>query len=307
MVLLSIVLPLYNGEDFIKRCLDSVFHSSNLGGSFEVIVIDDGSPDKSLEVIAPYRIIYDNLFVYSQENRGLGEARNVGVNLAKGEYIWFIDQDDWITEGSLGRIFDQIVQERPDILFFEYTYPSGMKSKIFNKKISSKIYNGKDFLNQRFVESPVWQYVIRKEHLRLNNITFYQGFHEDALFTPIVLFLATKVVYVNSVNYIYNLREGSITTSINLYKHCLDSLIVVDNLKNFKSSRCKGIYEKRVFSKYISIPFFSIFYYWRRLNKVERLSISNSLPFHIFFELIIMDTKLKNIMKFVRMKWLKHI
>ncbi len=307
MVTLSIIIPIYNGEKFINKCLDSIFHSQNKLDSFEVIIVDDGSPDNSIAIIERYCRLFENITIFSQDNKGLGEARNSGMKLAKGEYIWFVDQDDWITDGAISRINNIIILNKPEILFFDYTYPSGNKSAILNNGINGKTYSGSEFLNTHVVENPVWQYVIKADHILKYKLKFHSDYHEDSLFTPIVLFLASTIFYDNNVNYIYNLREGSITTSSYPYKHCIDILKVVDKLNQFKNLQSKNNLDKKIISKYISIIYFSIYYYWRKLSKKEKINISNSLSTSLFYELILNNFKLKDIIKFVRIKCIKLI
>ena len=96
MVKLSIIIPVYNTEEYLPRCLNSCLEQDLLANEYEIIAINDGSSDNSLQILNAYALKYPNIRVINQENRGLGATRNRGLNLAIGEYIWFVDSDDWV-------------------------------------------------------------------------------------------------------------------------------------------------------------------------------------------------------------------
>lgn len=302
MPILSLIIPVYNGESFISKCLNSIYKTTYDSNLYEVLIINDGTPDSTIEVIEKNFTNNDNLFVFTQENKGLGGARNLGLQKAKGDYVWFIDQDDWITDGAIERICSILRENYTDILFFDYTYPNGKKSGIKNHAINEGEYNGIDFLNQRNVESPVWQYIISNKVIKKYNLRFFPGYHEDSLFTPIILFLSEKVVYHKNINYVYNLRQDSITTSTNPLQHCIDLLEITERLIEFHENKCTNYSEKKILMKYSSICFFSIFYYWLKLNKEDKKNISKALSTNLFLNLIRYNPKVNHIVKFVLMK-----
>lgn len=302
MITLSIIIPVYKGEKFIQKCLDSIFYPSRQLDLFEVIIINDGTPDNSLEIISDYTKLFNNITLFSQENMGLGEARNTGIKLAKGEYIWFVDQDDWITPNAIERICKLVDSNKPEILFFEYTYPLGNKSTIINKGISGQTYSGIEFLNIHMVENPVWQYVIKTSLMLKYKLSFHSDYHEDSLFTPIAIFLAQSVLYDNNVNYIYNLREDSITTSAAPLKHCHDIIKVVEKLHLFIINHSKTTVEKKIFTKYISLAFSGLFYYWKQLSNQDKNKISKSLPMEILFNAILYNFNFKHLIILIIIK-----
>ena len=103
MLLLSVIVPFYNVERFISECLDSVFDQDIPLSEYEVICVNDGSPDNCAQILAEYEQKYPGIFrVITQENRGLGEARNTGMKVAQGEYIAFVDSDDYVVDGGWG-------------------------------------------------------------------------------------------------------------------------------------------------------------------------------------------------------------
>lgn len=295
MPTLSLIIPVYNGEQFLKKCLDSIFLSKTSLDLFEVIIINDGTPDGSLEIIAEYTRLYNNITVFSQENKGLGEARNTGIKLVKGEYIWFVDQDDWITPYAIERICNKLNQNKPDILSFEYRYPSGNRAPIDNMAKAGQLYTGKEFLNIHLVENPVWHYVTKSSLINQNRLCFQKENHEDTLFTPVVYFIAEKVIYDDSINYIYNFRENSITTSLAPYKHSDDALLVAIKLNSFMLKNARNFRERKIFSKYIALAINALFYYWRQLNNLDKKRISIKLPLRLLLKSLFYSFSFKHI------------
>ena len=96
--LLSIILPVYNVAPFVERCLDSIFVGETKETEFEVIIINDGSQDDSMRRAAPFAASHTNLSIVNQENQGLSAARMRGLSKAAGEYVWFVDSDDWLSD-----------------------------------------------------------------------------------------------------------------------------------------------------------------------------------------------------------------
>ena len=297
MILLSIIIPVYNVEKYIKKCLDSIFFSNASLDLFEVIIVNDGTPDKSMDVVAKYINNFNNITVYSQENMGLSEARNSGVKLAKGRYLWFVDSDDWLPQDAIRRICNLLYEYNPDILAIEYCYSIGEKSTIKNKAKVKQIYTGKDYLQINIAENPVQYYIINSIFFCKNNLHFYKGiYHEDTLFTPIALFLANSVIYDNSLSYIYNVRENSIMTSgcANL-KHTSDTITVAEQLNLFLKNNALSFKDKKILSKYIAIAVGAVYYYWKRLNKKEKNLIAKAFPFNKMLIPIIRSLNLKYI------------
>lgn len=108
-ILLSIIIPVYNVEKYVLRCLEScTVQQMNSKYKYEVICVDDGSTDRSLEIVQEYAAKHDLLKVIHKSNGGVSSARNCGMSVAQGRYLWFVDADDWIAEGSIGAIGDSL-------------------------------------------------------------------------------------------------------------------------------------------------------------------------------------------------------
>ena len=118
---LSIIIPFYNVEAYIKQCLDSVFRQNIPSSEYEVICVDDCSPDKSLLIVESYAVIHDNIKIIRNEvNRKLGGARNAGVDAASGKYIMFIDSDDLLEDNVLELLCSEAEKNDLDVLHYDY-------------------------------------------------------------------------------------------------------------------------------------------------------------------------------------------
>ena len=115
---LSIIIPVYNVEQYLKTCLDSVLHQNIAISEYEVIVVNDSSPDGSLAIAEEYARKNSNIKIVTRPNGGLSAARNTGLEHALGEYVWFVDSDDWIEENCLSRLLSIATLESLDILCF---------------------------------------------------------------------------------------------------------------------------------------------------------------------------------------------
>ncbi len=117
---LSIILPVYNVAKFIPDCLDSLLCQDIPKSDYEIICVDDGSPDNSVEVIKSYQEKNDNIRLVSQENAGVSTARNNGIALAKGKYVWFVDPDDYIQANCLSAILSNLEKNDADLCEIGY-------------------------------------------------------------------------------------------------------------------------------------------------------------------------------------------
>ena len=203
----SIIIPVYNVEQYIKRCLDSVFNQSYK--DFEVIVVNDGTKDNSMDIVKDYDVKAIN-----QKNQGLSVARNTGVKKAKGEYIIFLDSDDYIEKDLLKNI-NESLDNNPDLVRFQIqeVFDNSDAVNIYNEEGFSG-YNGVEAFNKicsyHYVEN-AWAYAIRKEYYNQNKFQFAPGtIHEDFGLIPLIIIKADIVNSISYVGYNYVQRSGSI-------------------------------------------------------------------------------------------------
>jgi glycosyltransferase involved in cell wall biosynthesis len=273
---LSVIIPVYNVEPYVERCLLSVIEQDIPFFDYEIIVINDGTTDNSLVVVNEFAAKYDNIIVVSQENQGLGAARNKGLSLAKGEYVWFIDSDDWIAKNCLSKIM-YLLNQDIDCLTFKYNkYSNSEKNQDFSLFFPG-IKSGMNLTKTHKVSIPAPFTIIKRSIFLENNLTFCHGIcYEDSELTPKLYFYAQKCVFLDEVCYYYFRRDGSIMSSFSL-KKASDILFINDALLNFAEKTIKNQCER------------FIFYYWIGLNinillfKLNQLSEDEARQFFAKF------------------------
>lgn len=235
--LLSIIIPVYNVEKYIARCLDSIYNQEADESLFEVIAVNDGSPDKSPEILEQYKAVHQNLIIHTKENGGLSSARNRGLELATGRYVWFVDSDDWITKDSLKTVFETI-EKSYDVISTTliYSYDDERKNRPeriikYDKMVSPDDY----ILNYSLGASQ--RYIIKKTFLDKHKIQFYPGiYHEDGEFGPRLIATCDKVcVLAKPVYYYYQRESGSIMSSWKV-KNSKDAIFISQKTLEYANS-----------------------------------------------------------------------
>ena len=256
----SIIVPAYNTEKYIDKCLKSIF--SNTYKNFEVIIVNDGSTDKTEDIINKYIKKYDNIIYIKQKNMGLSLARNNGVRKATGDYLLFIDSDDYVEKNLLENINKNI--DDLDVLRYQLNI-------VFNDKIipyEEKEFNVTDgidafekIVKYKFIEMAAL-YVINRKYYLDNNFMFEKDvYHEDYGLLPLVIATAKKVKSINYLGYNYVQRDGSIMSSndIEKTKKKMDDMLFLftkaikylDNIPN--SQNVKSFYANSIIDKYNSL------------------------------------------------------
>lgn len=305
MVYLSIIIPVYNVEAYLDKCLISVLDSGIDSSCYEVIAINDGSTDGSLDILLNYEKLYSNLTVISQPNSGLGSTRNKGASLANGEYIWFVDSDDWITPDAIENLISVVITEKPDIINIDFEHSSGDKSPVLNNAIAGTHYSGIDYLLMSIVQNPAQYYIINTKFYRQFKLCFLETiYHEDSLFTPLALSLANKVIFLEKICYIYNIRENSIMTSGgNNFKHADDMLTVVTKLSDFMNDIRLDKNGRHAIEKYIAIGIGAIHYYAKKLGFKQKVKLSIKINFFKYFVIILKSQKYKYLLSLFAIKF----
>ena len=240
----SIILPVYNVEKYLKECLNSLVNQTFT--DFEAICINDGSTDNSLEILNEYANKDCRFKVFSQENQGQGVARNYAIDIATGDYLLFVDPDDYIDLNALELINNQFQQADVDIVHFDfYQFKEGRKQqkitsfytearKRLNFEVENgMIYNWNEINNADLLTIPigVWNKAYSLNFIKNNKIQFAPNRHgEDNIFSISVMLLAKRVLYFEKALYHYRQRVGSAVNSASEGNFC-----VFDNLKGIKS------------------------------------------------------------------------
>lgn len=241
---LSIIIPVYNVEKYLCKCLDCCVKQDIPKDEYEIIVVNDGSPDNSQKIIDEYASKYSNIIPFVKENGGLSSARNSGLKIAKGEYVWFVDSDDYISNNALKVIFPHLDQKNNIIAIDAYIIKEDQENyneSIRNRGLKTGIYSSKYYFKKGFVYpfSGAQYYIVKKTFLESNDISFIEGhYYEDMLYTPSILSFCQNVSYVNHYLYYYLERTGSITGTAKNLKKCEDFLTIMDLLyEQYKSSQ----------------------------------------------------------------------
>ncbi len=224
----SIIVPVYNVERYLERCVQSVVNQKS-EYDCEIILIDDGSKDRSGAMCDELAGQYKNTKVIHKENSGLSDARNVGIDNASGEYIILLDSDDFLEEDVLEELGTFVSKTQPDILYCDIkVIRENSVSKIYKKGLEqNKNYSGLEALktelrNGKF-QAMAQQGIYNREFLNKNNLRFKRGIlHEDEEWMPRVELKANKITYEPISFYGYVIRDGSITQKKDKTKNCSD-------------------------------------------------------------------------------------
>lgn len=221
--ILTIVVPIYNVEDFLIKCLDSIF--LQFDNNYEIILVDDGSTDFSSEICNQYKLKYPQTIVIHKENGGLSDARNIGITIAKGEYIYFLDSDDWLAPNAIRTLLNfainyncEIVQGGFYYAFYDYLLYDNSKNISF---ILNREQAMKELLKNESIKNFAWGKIYKteivKKHLFIKGVYF-----EDSYWQHLIINEIDNYGVIPTPLYYYRQREESISGSFN--KNILDLL-----------------------------------------------------------------------------------
>lgn len=228
-MLVSFIIPAYNVEKYISKTLESLLNQTNK--NFEIIVVNDGSTDKTLEVANNIlqRSKFKNFKIINKENGGVSSARNAGLKEAKGDYVIFLDGDDYVNERLVEKIEKFSKNSEPEIITWKYSHVYLCKNNIkfknvheFNGLEENIIYNGKDVLTKILVERNFWIAInngaYNRKFIKQYNLYFIEDciYNEDLEFTFKSLAVANKILFIDEILSYYLQRKNSITKSLNL-------------------------------------------------------------------------------------------
>ena len=219
MILLSIIVPLYNSEKYIRKCMDSLLNQDIAHTDYEIILVDDGSPDSSAEIALSYTKLYTTVRLISHENRGTGEARNSGIRAAKGRYLVMIDPDDYVQPVVFKDLIVKMESENLDILRFNYKLVDELYNELPMPKgaknmadYNGTIVDGNTFLSTRLGYACfVWSYIYRTQILQENQLYYKPRFYiDDTEWLPRVLLSAKRVTSIQTQVVYYVQHAGSL-------------------------------------------------------------------------------------------------
>lgn len=274
----SVIIPVYNSASFLNKCIDSLIKQSYK--DYELILVDDGSTDESYNICMQFARQYPNVLVFKQENSGPSIARNHGIRMAKGDYLLFVDSDDWVTENYF-TVLDEATKQKTDIVFFGILHPNDtiQPEKVFPEQKLCGTSNIVDFLVQNYYTADI--------HSCLNKAYSRQLFRDDSLWFPQhtvveedLLFVlraverANTAVAVPQVLYHYNQRSsGSVTTKYNPDKFDCKKCAYIEELafaRRWNSTEFEAIFQDNYLS-YISSTINNLMYKACTLTQKQKI------------------------------------
>ena len=235
----SIIVPVYNVEQYIDKCLKST--EEQVFMDFEVIIINDGTKDNSQLIIDKYVQRNNNFKSFIKENGGLSDARNYGVEKATGDYLIFIDSDDYVDNNML-LLINETIEKNNDVDLIKFNYALNIDGKIIEMPDNKSFENisGSEaiqvFINEKRPFVMAWLFAYNRNFYNSNKFKYAKGkVHEDFGLTPIIILKANKVISINDTLYFYSQNNESITRTTNIEKNikkAYDVLYHYDYLKD---------------------------------------------------------------------------
>ena len=286
----SIVIPVYNVEKFIKRTLDSI--KSQTFKDYEVIVVNDGSTDKSMDICKKY-----DVKIINSKHVEVSEARNIGAKQAKGEYLVFLDSDDWWDKDLLKEVSKSLDND-PDLVRFQVrTVTDNDERTDYNEEEFTGL-TGEEAFNRivkfHYIES-IWCYAIRRKYYEKEKFEFKKGtIHEDFGLTPLVVIKASRVNSIKYIGYNYYRRSGSImnTPDYNWTKRKVKDFY--NHYLNLDKEIEKVAVDKKIFKSYIAN---SMIMKICELNNPEYKEYKKKLKEHKVYDNLLTDTFSRKIKK----------
>lgn len=270
MIKLSIIVPVYNVEKYVRPCIESIFNQGLNDDEYEVIIINDGSTDRSMDMIKDIIDQHHNISIINQENQGLSVARNNGIAAAKGEYILMPDSDDLLIEGSLVPLLKIAFEFKPDIIVADFLKMTDNDINIYikdhhiqNDWLVSEMTGEELYLNELVPnEYYVWRTLYRRNFILENNLNFIPGiFFQDIPFTHKSYLKAKKCIRTNGLLNIYRRGHQSVSAPSSFkMKNAQDFCIAIANSWNLRKAQGHSPIILKKHMDYIYISFLNLLY-----------------------------------------------
>ncbi|HDU8655915.1 glycosyltransferase [Morganella morganii] len=233
---LSIIVPVYNVEDYVSDCLNSLI--SQTLKEIEIIIVNDGSTDSSMNIVNSFS---DNrIKIINKNNGGLSSARNIGIKVARAEYIAFLDSDDWVEKNAYELLYNTAIKNKSDIVScgFYIAHPDKTIKISLPEETNTNIKKNKKLLHN--IKVAAWDKIYKKSLFTDNGIIYPEGlYYEDTPTTIPLIFMANSITTINNCLIYYRQRPGSITKEYHFSKKNFDIFIGAEIIYNF-------IYDKKI-------------------------------------------------------------
>lgn len=303
-IFISIIIPVFNVEDYLVRCLDSIF-SQDFLNSFEVIAVDDASTDNSLNILKQYQQKESRLIVLAHEvNCNLSIARNTGIKESIGKYIMHVDSDDWLLPGALSGIYSWLNKNTTDILVFNYKREdSAGNSRLVNSIKKGMITSDKEIVAEYFLGA-CWNKVCNRDIFSdLIYGTVPMNSQEDLIFSFEMLMKARNILIVPDCYYVYFNNEASITRVTKPLDYLRLQLVVMTEIKKiFQKYQTSLNLQYKVYS-YIQKFIFDLFTKMHFWNVSIDSAFLSSLMNEIESKQLLDPASISNLKKAIRNKW----
>ena len=243
---LSIIIPMYNAEKYIGICLDSILNSNLLKEEYEIVIVNDGSLDKSPEIAQDYASRYSNVTYLTQENQGQSTARNYGIKICKGEYVWCVDADDKLISEQLPKIIEALDEYKNlDILAVQLqnVTEGGQYLDVECSQPTlehNKVLSGVEAVLSGYNPSSICALITKKQLFIDNNIFFVKGItHQDVELTYRLMPCAMKVVFSDIIPYLYIYHPNSTSKSMvpeKKIKYIKDDIYIINSFRRLALS-----------------------------------------------------------------------
>ncbi|RHF73887.1 glycosyltransferase [Fusobacterium mortiferum] len=247
---ISVIIPVYGVEKYIRQCLESIINQTYK--NLEIIVVNDGTKDNSMKIVEEY-LSDERIKIINKQNGGLSSARNRGIEEATGDYISFIDSDDWIDLNMYKELCSQLIDE--DILIYRFFNYDNKKNEIMEEK-KVDIYSKNKMIRNKYLYAGLpyscWSKLYKREYLEKNKFKFLEIFYEDVVWNLQTIFLTEKIKFIDKKYYYYRVnRENSImnlseqlkikTNTVFKEKQEYSYKIIYQNIENFLNEKEKKI------------------------------------------------------------------
>ncbi len=297
---LSIIIPVYNCQSWILRCLESVRNQGLNDEIYEIIIVNDGSTDNTSQVLEEWSKSQKNVIIHNQQNQGVSIARNRGIEIASGEYITFIDSDDYLASQGISQLIKIRGDNTPDVILFGHLSVDSNFKEIEKdnniNNIKSKFYTCEEWVSSHWIHGNPWAQLVRREFILKNNLRFKKvKFTEDLLFNVEIFHCLPSVLHIdlNIYRYYENPISAIRSRSQNHWKSLSkDAIIVLEEIKKIIEIENNTILKDAFKVRHgLSTNFFSSLFIRAKFNNKEfqelkpkiisacGISLNNNQPF----------------------------
>ncbi|MCT7505802.1 glycosyltransferase [Aliarcobacter cryaerophilus] len=297
-IFISVVIPVYNSELYIDECLQSILKQT-IVENIELICVNDGSNDSSLGILNMYKTKFPNMIIIDQKNAGSAIARNNGLQIANGEYVYFVDNDDYLAnDNCLNELYSIAKKTSLDILNFNHLIlKNNSLRKVSINRENNKIYTGKEYLStaeKGNITNTPWDKLLKGSYLKEINFSYTSGVISDDAESLLRLFYnAKKVSFIDNYAYVYRIRPNSVMTGEKTEKYIISTKKILETytyyydleedkgikrfIKSLIFNRLVSYYELILANKEFKNKYIDNYnmYKTNYLNKLEKFFIKN--------------------------------